>query len=119
MDREFSIEETGDRLFILHHGEVEMRLTEQEFLGLKAKVNLWASRILSRYQARSGQVMTITCLPIAEAAVWPDAIQENILLTLTSPFGPQETFSLPILVARELSLALPQVLEHIDPGSTA
>jgi hypothetical protein len=119
MEREFSLEETDNGLFILRHGEVEMRLTEQELLGLKAKVNLWASRILSQYQARSGQVMTIACLPIAEAAVWPDAVQENILLTLASPFRAQETFSLPIPVARDLSEVLPLVLARIYPSSTA
>jgi hypothetical protein len=90
MDRGFSIEETDDGLFILRHGEVEMRLTEQEPLGLKAKVNLWADCILSQYQARSGHVSSIACVLIAQAAVWPDAIQENILLALTSPSGSRE-----------------------------
>jgi hypothetical protein len=106
---------------LLDSGDFIWRLdgAEPQLLGLKAKVNLWASRILSQYQARSGQVMTIACLPIAEAAVWPDAVQENILLTLASPFRAQETFSLPIPVARVLSEVLPLVLARVHPSSTA
>jgi hypothetical protein len=119
MHKGFSLEETADGLFILRHGEVEMRLTKEEFFGLKDQINFWTDRALSQFQTRTGEVRPIVSLPIAEVAVWPDAIQENVLLTLTSPSGPQMTLSLPIPVARELSLALPHVLAHIHPSSTA
>jgi hypothetical protein len=119
MDKGFSLEETDDDLFILRHGEVELRLTREQFLGFKDQLNIWTDRALSQFQTRTGAVMPIVSHPIAEAAVSPDAIQQNVLLTLTSPSGPTITFSLPIRVARELSLALPHVLTHMRPSSTA
>lgn len=119
MHKGFSLEETEDDLFIFRHGEVEMRLTREQFFGLKDQINVWTDRTLSQFQTRTGEVRPIVSHAIAEVAVWPDAIQENVLLTLTSPSGPTITFSLPIPVARELSVALPHVLTHIHPSSTA
>ena len=73
----FGIEETADG-FILRRGD-----SKEEFFNLRAQMNLWTERRLLEYQARSGEVRQIVSHPIAWADVWPDAIQENVLLILT------------------------------------
>jgi hypothetical protein len=112
----FSFEE-DDNGFILRRGDVEMRMSKEEFFSLKAQFNLWSERTLSQFQARTGEVKAIVSHSIAKVAVWPDAIQENVLLTLTSTAGTQIIFSLPILVAEGLAVALPGVLARMHPSS--
>jgi len=68
-------------------------------------MNLWTERSLLEYQARSGEVRQIVSHPIAWADVWPDAIQENVLLILTLT-ETQVVFSLPIPEAGGLVGAL-------------
>jgi hypothetical protein len=75
----FGIEETADG-FILRRGDEEIRMSKEEFSSLKAQMNLWTERRLLEYQTRSGEVRQIVSHPIAWADVWPDAIQENVLL---------------------------------------
>jgi len=114
----FSIEETNDGL-ILHHGDEEMRMSKEEFFSLRAYLNLWTERMLSQFQERTGEVRQIVSHPIAEAVVWPDAIQENVLLTLTAPAGAQVVFSLPIPIASGLVGGLARVLSEMQPSSRA
>jgi hypothetical protein len=96
----FSIEET-DEGFILRHGEVEMRMSKDQFRGLKAQLSLWTAPKWIH--------------PIAGADASADAIRENVLLTLTFVGGTQLTFSLPIPVAGELVEALHRELFAMQP----
>ena len=108
---EFGIEETSEG-FILRHGEDEMRMSKDEFFGFRAQLSLWSDHPSQFQEAK-------TTHPIAGVDVWPDAIRENVLLTLTFVGGTQVTFSLPIPVARELAEALHSELYAMQPGSTA
>jgi hypothetical protein len=81
-------------------------MSKEEFFSLRAQMNLWTERRLLEFQARSGEVRQI----IAWADVWPDAIQENVLLIL-SLTETQVVFSLPIPIASGLVDALARVRE--------
>jgi hypothetical protein len=82
----FGIEET-DEGFILRYGEEEIRMSKEEFFSLRAQMNLWTDRILSQIRGGTGELQSLVSHPIAQASVWPDAIQENVLLTLTTRRG--------------------------------
>jgi hypothetical protein len=111
----FGIEET-DGGFILRHADHEIRMTKEEFFSLRAQLNLWTERIQSQFQTRTGEVKQIVSHPIAEVRVWPDAIQQNVLLILQLPSGTQTIFSLPIPVAQHLAVALPHVVGLMHPS---
>ena len=109
----FGIEETADS-FILRRGDEEIRMSKEVFFSLRSQMNLWTERSLLEYQARSGEVRQI----IAWADVWPDAIQENVLLIL-SLTETQVVFSLPIPIADGLVGALERVLSLMQTGPRA
>ncbi|HVI14553.1 MAG TPA: hypothetical protein VM822_16960 [Pseudolabrys sp.] len=114
----FGIEETADG-FILRRGDEEMmRMSKEEFFSLRAQMNLWTERRLLEFQPRSGEVRQIVSHPIAWADVWPDAIQENVLLIL-SLTETQVVFSLPIPIASGLVGALARVLSEMQPSPRA
>jgi hypothetical protein len=96
----FSIEETGEG-FILRHGEVEMRMSKDQFFGLKEQLSLWTA--------------AKPILPIAGVEASADAIRENVLMTLTFVGGTQVIFSLPIPIAGELAEALHSELFAMQP----
>jgi hypothetical protein len=114
----FGIEETQEG-FILRRGDEVIRLTTEEFHSLKAQLNFWSERILSQFQTRTGEVTPIVSHPIAQVGIWPDAIQENVLLILTFPSGSQTAFSLPIPIAQNLAEAVPHVLAQIQSSPMA
>lgn len=113
----FGIEETADG-FMLRHGDEDVRMSKEEFFSLRAQMNLWTERRLLEFQARSGEVRRIVSHPIAWADVWPDAIQENVLLIL-SLTETQVVFSLPIPIASGLVGALARVLSEMQPSPRA
>ena len=113
----FGIEETADS-FILRRGDEETRMSKEEFFSLRAQMNLRTERRLLEYQVASGEVRQIVSHPIAWADVWPDAIQENVLLILTLT-ETQVVFSLPIPIAGGLVGALERVLSLIRSGPRA
>ena len=110
----FGIEETADG-FILRRGDEEIRMSKEEFFNLRSQMNLWTERRLLEYRARSGEVVSH---PIAWADVWPDAIQENVLLILTLT-ETQVVFALPIPIAGGLVGALERVLALVQQGPRA
>ena len=113
----FGIEETADS-FILRRGDEEIRMSKEVFFSLRSQMNLWTERRLLEYQARSGEVRQIVSHPIAWVDVWPDAIQENVLLIL-SLTETQVVFSLPIPIAGGLVGALERVLSLMQTGPRA
>jgi hypothetical protein len=114
----FGIEETADS-FILRRGDEEIRLSKEEFFSLRLQMNLWTERMLSQFQARTGEVRPTVSHQIASADVWPDAIQENVLLALVPVTETQVVFSLPIPIASGLVDALESVLTRMQPSSRA
>ena len=114
--RQFGIRQTDDGPIVLSHDGGEIRMTEAEFHSLKATINLWPERILAQFQETSGEVRPVVSHQIATADVWPDAMQEHVLLILTT-LGTQITFSLTNQIASSLSAALPVVLGRMQSGS--
>ena len=114
----FGIEETDDG-FILRRGELEIKMSKEEFFSLRTQLNLWTDRMLAQFQARTGEVSQIVSHPIATADVWPDAIQENVLLILTTPSRTQLVFSVPIPIAESLAGAIPLVLGRMQSAPSA
>jgi len=114
----FGIQETAEG-FTLRRGDEEIKLTVEEFYSLRADLNLWPERMIAEFQARGGEVNKIVSHQIAEAGVWHDAIQANVLLTLTTAGGRAVTFSIPIPVASDLVGALHHVLMQMQPLSKA
>ena len=103
----------------MRRGDEEMmRMSKEEFFSLRAQMNLWTERRLLEFQTRSGEMRQIVSHPIAWADVWPDAIQENVLLIL-SLTETQVVFSLPIPIADGLVGALERVLSLMQTGPRA
>jgi hypothetical protein len=111
----FSFEERDDGYILRHNvaGKVvEMRMSLEEFYGLKTTIDLWKDRRLSQFRARSGEVHAVQIVPVVKVGLWPDAMAENILLIATTPSA-QVTLSLPLSEARMMAEALPEVLATI------
>ena len=111
----FSFEERDDGYILRHNvaGKVvEMRMSLEEFYGLKTTIDLWKDRRLSQFRARSGEVHKVLIVPVVKVELWPDAVGANILLTATTPSA-QLTLSLPLSEVRTMAEALPLVLATI------
>jgi hypothetical protein len=69
---------------------------------------------LSAYRvAREGEARPIVVHPVAKAGLWPDAVGENVLLTVEAPSSGQMTLSLPLPEAERMALALPELLAQM------
>ncbi len=112
----FSFEETDDGYILRRNtagGVSEIRMTLEEFDALKATIDLWKDRRLSQYQeAEGGEVRPIVVYPVAEAVLWPDAMNANILLNVVTRSA-HMTLSLPPSVATNMARALPDVLAMV------
>ncbi len=51
--------------------------------------------------------------PVANAGLWPDAVQENVLLTVEGPSNGRITLSVPLSVATRMALELPGLLAQM------
>jgi hypothetical protein len=87
-----------------------IRMSLGEVTSLKATISLWIDRMMSRYQVGSGEVQPIVAHPIAQVRLLPDAVQENVLLTVAAPSGEQVTFSFPLTVADCIVAELPNLV---------
>jgi hypothetical protein len=111
----FSFEETDSGYILRQNTEgktTEMRMTQEEFVGLKTTLDTWKDRRLSQFRARSGEVHKVLIVPVVKVELWPDAVGANILLTATTPSA-QLTLSLPLSEVRTMAEALPLVLATI------
>lgn len=118
----FSLEETDDGFTLRNKsadGAVsEIRMTPEELHGLKATIDLWTDRNMSSFQTASGSVRPIVVYPVARAGLWPDAVQENVLLTVEGPSSGQMTLSVPLSVAANIALELPGLLAQMRERQT-
>ena len=111
-----SFEETDNGYILRQNTEgktTEMRMTQEEFVGLKTTLDTWKDRRLSQFRARSSEVHAVLIVPVVKVELWPDAVGANILLTATTPSSAQVTLSLPLAEARMMAEALPEVLATI------
>jgi hypothetical protein len=113
----FSLEETDDG-FILRNKSADRVVTEikmrpEDLHGLKATIDLWTDRKMSSFQTTSGSVRPIVVYPVATAGLWPDAVQENVLLTVEGPSSGRMTLSVPLSVAANIAFELPGLLARM------
>ena len=94
-----------------------IHFSEAEFWGLKDIISLWTDRILARRQTGSGAVQPVVAHPVAQVRMLPDAVQENILLTVAAPSGEQMTLELPFHVAKYIADEIPNVLRDMGTGN--
>ena len=112
----FSFEETDSGYILRQNTEgktTEMRMTQEEFVGLKTTLDTWKDRRLSQFRARSSEVHAVLIVPVVKVELWPDAVGANILLTATTPSSAQVTLYLPLAEARMMAEVLPEVLATI------
>ncbi len=113
----FSFEESDDSFFLRSksaYGVVtEIKVKTEDLHGLKAAIDLWTNRKLSSFQTTSGSVQPIVAHPVAKAGLWPDAVQENVLLTVEGPSSGRMTLSVPLSVATRMALELPGLLAQM------
>lgn len=115
MEEEFTIEQTDDG-FVIRYGEIDIKLTSGQIADLKSKLLSWTDLHESTFQSQSGTVHSIRAVPVREAGVYPDAIGESLLVTLTGPSGAQSVFALSPDQAFRLSGALLYVLNQMRRG---
>ena len=112
----FSFEETEEG-FSLHQrtaeGVTTITMSPEDLSGFKAAIALWSDRTMSKMQVGSGPVQPIVAHWVAQARLRPDAVQENVLLTVRTPSGGEMTFSFPLSVADCVAAELPALLEEI------
>src|SRR5262249_1098192 len=90
-----------------------IKVSAQELFGLKAQISLWIDRRMSGFRVESGSVQPIVVYPVAQVRLLPDAVQENVLLTVAAPSGEQMTLSFPLPVADRIAVELPDVLARM------
>lgn len=114
-----SFDET-DNGFVLRHksadGEVvSIPISRDEFFGLKTTISPWSDRMLQASRAASGSVQTIVAHPIVRVRALPDALQENVLLTVEAPSGEQMTLSFLPAVADYIVAEVGRVRDELRP----
>jgi hypothetical protein len=102
-----------DESFVLRRKEANgdttaINMSEEEFWGLKETIDLWTDRLMSARQVESGSAQVTH--PVAQARLSPDAMQENVLLTVAAPTGEQMTLQFPQHVARYIAGEIPDLL---------
>ena len=91
------------------------RISEDEFPGLKATISLWMDRMIQASQAVSGSVQAVVAHPVARVRALPDALQENVLLTVEAPSGEQMTLSFPPAIADYIVSEVGRVRDELRP----
>jgi hypothetical protein len=114
-----SLTETDDDHFILARRQtdgnvVSIRLTLEEMIGAKTKLDLWTAQALQYAQDKSDSVRAIVSHPVAGAEIAMDALQANVLLTLVVPTGERMTFGIPPPVAKYILDEIPPLLQMLD-----
>jgi hypothetical protein len=107
-----SLEEIEDG-FVLRDGLVEIKMTTEELLSLRATMNLALDRKLTTFRTRSGQVHPAWVHPVAKVDLWPDAVGANILQIIQTPSGGRINLEIPLSEADTMTVALPYVLSLI------
>jgi len=115
-----SFDETDDG-FVLRHKDasgkiVSIPINREEFFGLKTTISLWSDRMIQASRAVSGSVQAIVAHPVGRVRALPDALQENVLLTVEAPSGEQMTLSFPPAVADYVVEEVGRVRDALRPN---
>lgn len=118
-----SFDETEDGFIIRQKdfdGKVaEIKLSEEDFWGLKGTIALWSDRILAHRQAGSGSVQALVVHPVAQVQLAVDVLQQDVLLTIVAPTGAQMVLAFPPHIAAHIAAEIPGILEEMagdDPS---
>ena len=109
----------NDEGFVLRSKQADGTVTSiamsaEDLAGFRTTVALWLDRRMSSALAASGSVRPIAVHRIAQVQVFPDALQQNVLLTVMAPSGEHMTLELPPLVAQHLADAIPALLAQMS-----
>ncbi len=96
-----------------------IKMSSEELHGLRAQISLWSDRTISRSQVESGSVQAIVAHPIAQVRLLPDALQQNVLLTVAAASGEQMTLSFPLPVADCIAAELSPLLATMRTAQPA
>jgi hypothetical protein len=110
----FSFDPTDDGFVLRNKTDdgivTEIKVPAEQVQGLKAEIDLWSDRRLSALRAASGAVQPIVVHWVGRAAVWPDAVGENVLLMVQGVSGGNVNLSIPLNVADQLAVELAVLL---------
>jgi hypothetical protein len=95
---------------------VGMTLSDDDVLTLAQSAPAFRDRILSKRTPAGGKYSAVYATPVVQIGLAPDALGENILLTLVAPSGAQVTFGLPPHIVGHLVEHLPV---HLAKASVA
>jgi hypothetical protein len=82
-------------------------LSNEDVLSLAQSAQLLRERILSKRNPAGGEYSAVYATPVVQIGLAPDALGENVLLTLITPSGAQVTFELPPHIVDHLVERLP------------
>jgi hypothetical protein len=113
----FSFEETSDGFVLRNRSRnnviIEMRMSPEEVEWLKAAMDFWKDRSLSRYrEEEQGAARPIVVHQIATAVIESD-LKGDVVLNIVSPSGHHMALAFPPSVASEIAQTLPVVLTRI------
>jgi hypothetical protein len=117
-----SFEERDDGQYILRQkntigDEAQIRLTEEELQDLKSTIDLWPDRKMSSFQVGSAPPRQVICHAVVSVGSWPDAVQENVLLSMRTKSA-ETVFEVPRDEVENIAYGLLRVLETMGPIST-
>jgi hypothetical protein len=96
---------------------VGMTLSDGDVLTLAQSAPVFRDRILSKRNPAGGEYSAVYATPVVQIGLAPDALRENVLLTLVAPSGAQVTFELPPHIVDHLVERLPVHLAKVS-GAT-
>jgi hypothetical protein len=82
-------------------------LSDDDVLSLAQSAPLFRGRILSKRNPEGGTLSAVYATPVVQIGLAPDALGENILLTLIAPSDAEVTFELPPHIVGHLVQRLP------------
>jgi hypothetical protein len=107
----FSFDRTDDGFVLRNKTDdgivTEIKMPAEQVHALKAEIDLW---MMSTLQVASGEVQPIVAHCVARVGVWPDALEENVVLIAQGPSGGQMNLSIPLPLADRLVVELSDLL---------
>jgi hypothetical protein len=105
--------------FILRHTAADgktrsLSLSDNDVLSLAQSAPVLRDRILAKRNPAGGGFSAVYATPVVQIGLAPDALGENILLTMVAPSGAQVTFGLPRHIAQHLAERLPDHLAQVQ-----
>lgn len=94
-----------------------MTLSDDDVLALAQSAPAFRDRILAKLHPAGGEYSAVYATPVVQIGLAPDALGENILLTMVAPSGAQVTFGLPPHIVGHLVERLPAHLAKVSAAT--